>query len=408
MTALTAGQGKAGSAATAARRVAAWVSSEAVRHALRVALAMVIAFYISLSLGWERPAWAGLAVAICSLSTTGESVNKGLLRILGTLLAGSVALLLNALFPQDRWAYLLSATTYIGFCTYMMGHSTRWYVWFIGGYVMALLALAGGPEGAASFEIVVLRLQQTTLGVITYTVVAMLLWPQRRSPVLRQSAGSLMDMHRRLLGHGFAVLRGDPEDPGVTKLRAQASAGAAGLPEVIDGAELDSLDVWDARRLWRRFAGDAAALNEALERRMYIRIAAFDLLSQRAWRHSSDTRRYMQDADDGSEDGWVRIRRPEDFEIGYRQVRGPAGEWFLSALLQLQHGRGQLRGIHGPARRAMADVGVLAEHACQVASAEEDGPGATGATQARFLTEMGAVAGNPGPPAGFTYACFTG
>ncbi|MGD8978038.1 MAG: FUSC family protein, partial [Gammaproteobacteria bacterium] len=266
MTTLTAGQSKGGSAMSAARRAAAWWSSETVRHALRVALAMVIAFYISLSMGWERPAWAGLAVALCSLSTTGESVNKGLLRILGTLLAGSVVLLLNGLFPQDRWAHLLSATAYIGFCAYMMGHSTRWYVWFIGGYVMALLALAGGPEGAASFEIVILRLQQTTLGVVSYTVVAMLLWPQRRSPVLRQSAGSLMDMHRRLLGHGFAVLRGDPEDPGVTKLRAQASAGAAGLPEVIDGAELDSLDVWDARRLWRRFAGEAAALNEALER----------------------------------------------------------------------------------------------------------------------------------------------
>ncbi|MGD8481652.1 MAG: FUSC family protein [Gammaproteobacteria bacterium] len=266
MTALTAGQGQDGSAMSAVRRAAAWWSSETVRHALRVALAMVIAFYVSLSLGWERPAWAGLAVALCSLSTTGESVNKGLLRILGTFLAGSVALLLNALFPQDRWAYLLSATTYIGFCAYMMGHSTRWYFWFIGGYVMALLALAGGPEGAASFEIVVLRLQQTTLGVITYTVVAMLLWPQRRSPILRQSAGSLMDMQRRLLGHGFAVLRGDPEDPGATRLRVQASAGAAGLPEIIDGAELDSLDVWDARRSWRRFAGDAAALNEVLER----------------------------------------------------------------------------------------------------------------------------------------------
>ena len=266
MTALTAGQGQDGSAISAVRRAAAWWSSAAVRHAVRVALAMVIAFYVSLSLGWERPAWAGLAVALCSLSTTGESVNKGLLRILGTFLAGSVALLLNALFPQDRWAYLLSATTYIGFCAYMMGHSTRWYFWFIGGYVMALLALAGGPSGAASFEIVILRVQQTTLGVITYTVVAMLLWPQRRSPVLRKSAGSLVDMQRRLLGHDFAVLRGDPEDREVTQLRAQASAGAAGLPEVIDGAEFDSLDVWDARRHWRRFAGEAAALNEALER----------------------------------------------------------------------------------------------------------------------------------------------
>jgi UDP-N-acetylmuramate dehydrogenase len=36
--------------------------------------------------------------------------------------------------------------------------------------------------------------------------------------------------------------------------------------------------------------------------------------------------------------GGVHVRQPAAFEIGYRQVKGPAGEWFLSALLQLQPG----------------------------------------------------------------------
>lgn len=36
--------------------------------------------------------------------------------------------------------------------------------------------------------------------------------------------------------------------------------------------------------------------------------------------------------------GACRVRTKEAFEIGYRSVRGPEGEWFLSAVLQLEPG----------------------------------------------------------------------
>ncbi|MEW8506283.1 MAG: UDP-N-acetylmuramate dehydrogenase [Candidatus Thiodiazotropha sp.] len=36
--------------------------------------------------------------------------------------------------------------------------------------------------------------------------------------------------------------------------------------------------------------------------------------------------------------GEVRNHRPEDFEIGYRRVKAPPGEWFLAAELQLEAG----------------------------------------------------------------------
>jgi UDP-N-acetylmuramate dehydrogenase len=38
--------------------------------------------------------------------------------------------------------------------------------------------------------------------------------------------------------------------------------------------------------------------------------------------------------------GNVRIRKPADFEVGYRHVQRPQGEWFLAALLKLQPGDG--------------------------------------------------------------------
>lgn len=36
--------------------------------------------------------------------------------------------------------------------------------------------------------------------------------------------------------------------------------------------------------------------------------------------------------------GEVRTRSPEEFRVGYREVRGPEGEWFLSARLKLEPG----------------------------------------------------------------------
>ena len=39
--------------------------------------------------------------------------------------------------------------------------------------------------------------------------------------------------------------------------------------------------------------------------------------------------------------GVVRERAPEEFGVGYREVRGPAGEWFLAARFRLESGDGE-------------------------------------------------------------------
>ena len=42
--------------------------------------------------------------------------------------------------------------------------------------------------------------------------------------------------------------------------------------------------------------------------------------------------------------GELRIRTPADYRIAYREVQGPAGEWFVAALLRLQHGDTEAAG----------------------------------------------------------------
>ena len=88
------------------------------KNAIKPALAMTIAYGISLGMGWENPYWAGFAVAMISLSTAGQSLNKGTMRMLGTLVAAAASLTLIAWFAQDRWWFIGILSVYIGFCTY--------------------------------------------------------------------------------------------------------------------------------------------------------------------------------------------------------------------------------------------------------------------------------------------------
>jgi uncharacterized membrane protein YccC len=78
------------------------------KEAIKTALAMTIAYGIALYMDWEKPHWAGIAVAVISFSTVGQSLNKGAMRMLGTLVGAVAALMFLALFFQARWWMVLS------------------------------------------------------------------------------------------------------------------------------------------------------------------------------------------------------------------------------------------------------------------------------------------------------------
>ncbi len=78
------------------------IFSRNAKEAIKTALAMTITYGIALNMGWDKPVWAGFAVAFVSLTTVGQSFNKAALRMSGTLVTTAVALMIIGLFPQDR------------------------------------------------------------------------------------------------------------------------------------------------------------------------------------------------------------------------------------------------------------------------------------------------------------------
>ena len=51
------------------------------KEAIKTGLAMAISYGIALQLGWDKSSWAGIAMAMVSLSTAGQSLNKGAIQL---------------------------------------------------------------------------------------------------------------------------------------------------------------------------------------------------------------------------------------------------------------------------------------------------------------------------------------
>lgn len=116
-------------------------------------------------------------MAFISLATIGQSLNKAALRMSGTLLAAVIALILIALFSQERWLFMVFLSSWVGFCTYMMGGSKNQYLWHVAAFACVIICMNGGVDPINAFYTAMLRTQETGLGILVYSLVAMFIWP---------------------------------------------------------------------------------------------------------------------------------------------------------------------------------------------------------------------------------------
>ncbi len=224
--------------------------SDRAKDAVKVALAMVIAYAIALYMDWDRPYWAGLAVAFISLETSGQSFHKGLQRLGGTLLAAIMALTLLSLFPQQRWMFMIALSSYVFFCTYMMKSRRNPYFWNVAAFVTIIVAIDAAASDQPAFYTAVLRIQETALGVLTYSIISVILWP-------RTSAKTLVKTSKNLTQSGLAlfqstVTREFASNPHkYLQQQGEFSALQARFADLSNIAELESYEVWEVSKQWK-------------------------------------------------------------------------------------------------------------------------------------------------------------
>lgn len=242
------------------------IQSARFKEAFKTALAMAIAYGIALWMDWDRPYWAGFAVAFISLATVGQSLNKGAMRMFGTLIAVVVALTLISLFPQDRWLFMASLSAYVGFCTYMMAGSQQQYFWNVCGFVCVIICMDAGPDSIEAFNTALLRAEQSGLGILVYSLVTVLLWPTNSRADFDAAARRLASTQHQLYRIYLDLMHGQGNAEEAQALRARQVEEQTRFSQLLDAAETDSYEVWELRQQWRRCRRQAMELSETLER----------------------------------------------------------------------------------------------------------------------------------------------
>ena len=237
------------------------------KEGIKTGLGIIIVFAISMALGWEKPYWAGLAVAIISLDTTGQSMNKAAMRMLGTLVAGVAVCIFLAFFAQQRWLMVLCLSLYYGFCTYMMTGSKWPYFWTVSAFVCMIIMVDAGPvDSLHDFQTLVARVEENATGILVYFLITLFLWPRSSRSDLdaasRKLAATQCQLYQSLFGQ--MVGRGTAEQSGA--LRIQEFHLLTLAEQALSAAELDTYEVWEMRRQWRTFLQLSKNLAETLAR----------------------------------------------------------------------------------------------------------------------------------------------
>ncbi|KZK80729.1 p-hydroxybenzoic acid efflux pump subunit AaeB [Pseudovibrio sp. Ad13] len=229
--------------------------SDRAKDSIKVGLAMVIAYAIALYMDWDRPYWAGLAVAFISLETSGQSFNKGAQRIAGTLIAAVAALLILSLYPQQRWMFMVVLSSFVLVCTYMKSTTRNAYFWNVAAFVTIIVVVDSSTSNEPAFYTAMLRIEETALGVITYSVVSAVLWPKTSAKALYSTASHLshaaLGIFQETLDNGFSRA---PQQ--YLKQQGDFSSLQARFEELSNIAQLENYEIWEVHDLWK----DAAKL----------------------------------------------------------------------------------------------------------------------------------------------------
>ncbi|WP_445357257.1 FUSC family protein [Microbulbifer sp. ANSA002] len=234
------------------------------KESIKIALALVIVYAIAMGINWEKPFWGAFAVIVCSQANLGQSLNRAILWMLGTLFALLGGWIIVASFPQDRWLFMIALSVWVAGCVYILQRSKRQYFWMTCGYVILMLWDATGGDLSLSYEEGIFRIQESLLGIIVYGLVAVLIWPNCSREELHEAAVSLLDMHRAFANRCFLRIQDRKKVKVLRDKRVELLRADTRLRTAINDASSDSYEIWECRRQWKAFGHRTTAVTQSL------------------------------------------------------------------------------------------------------------------------------------------------
>lgn len=201
------------------------------KAAIKYGLALILAMFCSMSLGWSKTSWSMLTVTVlATLEIYGYWAQKSRNRLYGTVIGTAVAFLIIGLFAQDRVMFIASLTAFLWVCVYYQSHRSLGYMFNIAITVCLIISSSVSADSASVINTAILRMQDTVLGVVVFSLVYRLVWPTSTDEAyIKRAQTGLADLQTL-----STLLKADkPDFEEISKLNASVKKTSNGLKELL-------------------------------------------------------------------------------------------------------------------------------------------------------------------------------
>ena len=173
------------------------------RHGLRMWASAMLALYVAFELQLGAPYWAATTAIIVCQPQVGASLRKSQFRLIGTLTGATVAVVLTALFPQDRILFFGALALWIAICAFATTILRNFmsYGAALSGYTSAIVLsgvfdASGGLQSDGLFMHALMRATEISLGIASAGLVLALMdsggAPKVLAATIRDVASGIM------------------------------------------------------------------------------------------------------------------------------------------------------------------------------------------------------------------------
>jgi uncharacterized membrane protein YccC len=178
-----------------------------VTFAVKTTVSALLALFVAFAFDLDQPKWALLTVFIVAQPQSGLVLAKSFFRVVGTLIGAAAALLVVALFAQERVLFLGALALWIGFCTFASQYARSFaaYAFVLSGYTAAIVGIPGALDAGNAFYVAQARVTEICLGILVTATISHLVLPSSLAGSLRQAIAAAS---RELADYAVALLGG--------------------------------------------------------------------------------------------------------------------------------------------------------------------------------------------------------
>lgn len=143
--------------------------------------AAMLAYYIALSIGLERPSWAIITVYIVSQTSVGASLSRCVYRLAGTVIGAGATVLIVPAFVNMPILCSVILAGWITFCLYLslLERTPRAYAFVLAGYTASLIGFPGVVDPGTIFDTAITRVQEIAIGILCAALIHRYILPKR-------------------------------------------------------------------------------------------------------------------------------------------------------------------------------------------------------------------------------------